>query len=151
MHYMPVTQKQNFPPLYNWLQTTPSDTSIIIMPMYNWNMGGSSVEMRREYYSTIEFRAMVNGYSGFSPPPWQVLITTLQKNFPSEQSVKQIRLLGVNDIIIDKDQYDSDYRNHQIGINGATVINDLSHNISLKLIKTIGNYTVFQFVPNKKS
>ena len=145
MQFMPITQKQNFPPLYSWLRTTPVNTSLIIMPMYNWNMSGSSVEMRREYYSTIEFRPMVNGYSGFSPPPWQDLTTELQKNFPNKESIKQIRTLGVKDIIIDKDQYDSDYHNHLVGESGTVIINSLSHNRSLKLIKTIDNYFVFEF------
>lgn len=146
--YMSVTQKQQFPSLYTWLQTIPQNTSIIILPMYNWNMSGASVEMRREYYSTIEFRPMANGYSGFSPPPWQNFISMLQKNFPDEQSLKQIQALDIKEVIIDKDQYDSDYKNHLSSANGSTVINKLLHNHSLKLVKTVGHFYIFQVISN---
>lgn len=149
IQYMSVTQKQQFPPFYTWLQNIPQNTSIIILPMYNWNMSGSSVEMRREYYSTIEFRPMANGYSGFSPPPWQDFISMLQKNFPNNQSLKQIQSLGIKDIVIDKDQYDNDYKNHLSTVNGSTVINKLLHYPSLRHVKSVGGYYIFQFISGK--
>ena len=105
--YYPLPQKKDFPKVYSWLSTTPKSTVIVEMPIYNWNMAPySSDEYRREYYSTLNFRRTVNGASGFSPYPWQEFVTGLLANFPSEESIKSLKKIGVNLIIVHKAEYD---------------------------------------------
>lgn len=141
-----IPQTKNFPKVYAWLSTTPKDTKVIFMPVYNWNMFPYTVtEMWREYYATIEFRKMVNGYSGFSPPPWQTFVKYEYKNFPQQAAVAAIKNIHVTYIIVDKKEYDLLYQDKQESVTGAQVIDALQKNPSLTLIKKIGNDYVFAF------
>jgi hypothetical protein len=144
MHYISVPQKKDFPKVYSWMATTPANTSFIILPIYNWNMPPFvQQEFYREYYSTVEFRPMVNGYSGFSPPPWQDFIYFMHNTFPKQISIDKTQAMGVNYIIIDTKSYDVEYKTHQSHFNGSAILTKLKNNRSLMFIKTIGDYTVF--------
>lgn len=104
----PITQKKDFPKEYSWIATTPSDTKIIELPIYNWNMNPyTQHEIWREYYGTVHFRRTVNGYTGFSPPPWQKMVTNIDLNFPSDITIRELKQLGIDYVIIHTDEYDS--------------------------------------------
>ncbi len=76
------------------------------MPIYNWNVFPySGQEYLRQYYSITGFKPRVNGVSGFSPPPWQSLVTNLLEKFPSEESLATLKKLGVNTIIVHPEEY----------------------------------------------
>ncbi len=106
MHFVSLPQKQNFPKEYQWLTTTPQDTAYIELPVYNWYMWPyTKHEIWREYYSTIHFRKAVNGYSGFSPPPWQKMIVNTLADFPSNQTIAELKKREVNYVLIHKDEY----------------------------------------------
>lgn len=146
MHFKTVPQINTFPKVYSWLATTPKDTNVIFMPIYNWDQFPyTQQEIWREYYSTIEYRNMVNGYSGFSPPPWQMLVKNLYTNFPDKQNISAIKKLGITYIIVDKYQYDFLYNDKQKKMKGSEVIDRLEKNTSLKLVKQFGKDYVFSF------
>lgn len=146
MHFKTVPQINTFPKVYSWLATTPKDTNVIFMPIYNWDQFPyTQQEIWREYYSTIEYRNMVNGYSGFSPPPWQALVKNLYTNFPDKQSILVIKKLGIKYIIVNKNQYDILYNDKQKTITGDEIIDMLEKNTSLKLVKQFGEDYVFSF------
>jgi hypothetical protein len=105
------------------------------MPIYNWNkFQYTGQEIWREYYSSIEFRKMVNGYSGFSPPPWQTLVEDQYKNFPEKNTVAELKKLGITYIIVEKKAYDLLYADKQKNMQGSEVISLLEKDSSLKLI-----------------
>ncbi len=149
MHFMKIPQVGEFPKVYSWLATTPPDTRIIEMPIYTWNMPYVSSDNMREYYSTIHFRKMVNGASGFSPPPWQELVVEIIKEFPSQKTIVKLRQMKINYIIIHKSEYDKIYKDnftikkHRIP-SGQNIIKKLSENNEVKLIKHIENDYVYQ-------
>lgn len=104
---IPITQTDNFPEEYHWLNTIPKDAVVIEMPIYNWNTFPYAVkELERQYYMTANFRRSVNGASGFSPPPWQDLVVPLLRDFPRESALLQLREKGVDYIIVHTDDYD---------------------------------------------
>lgn len=148
--YYPLPQIKDFPKVYSWLSTTPKSTVIIEMPIYNWSMAPySSDEYRREYYSTAHFRKTVNGASGFSPFPWQVMVTNLLATFPSKDSIKELSRIGVNLIIVHKDEYDRLYKkgytvNDNKILSGDEVINNLLSNDAVISYKTFGKDYVFR-------
>lgn len=146
MHFEKIPQRKNFPKVYSWLNTTSQNTPVIIMPIYNWNMSGSTEEMKREYFSIINFRRTVNGYTGFSPPPWQKLIATLHEEFPKIESTDMIRELGVNYVIVDKSRYDEGFKTKNEKVDGTFVVNSLKDNSSLKFINKFEDYYVFEFI-----
>lgn len=148
--YVKVQQTSNFPQIYSWMNTTPQNAVFIQMPIYTWNMQPYVyVENLREYESTVEFRRMVNGASGYSPQPWQNLVISLMSEFPSQQSIKTLDSIGTNYIIVHKNEYDTLNRAH-VAINktkmqsGSTIIEELLHNKHVHLVKQIGNDYVFK-------
>lgn len=152
IHFFKVTQIKDFPKVYSWLSTSPADSVIIEMPIYNWNtFPYSSIEHKRDYYSTSNFRRTVNGYSGFSPPPWQILVTNLLEYFPSQKTLQTLKDMHITYVIVHKKEYDkmnSDHysiNNHKIP-SGETVLSFLNQNKSVKLVKQFGEDYVFAFV-----
>lgn len=144
--FYPVAQTKNFPPVYKWLNSTPQNSSYIMMPIYNWNSPNSAIELQREYYSTLDFRKSVNGYSGFSPAKWQSNVLYLFSNFPNSSSISKIKQMKVSFIIVNKDEFDNLYKNKLYFFgNGSKVIETLNINSKLKLIKQIGNTFVYNF------
>lgn len=148
--YQQVTQKKDFPEVYDWIQTTPSESIIIEMPIYTWDMQPYVMdENMREYYSTLHFRKMVNGASGFSPPPWQSNVRNILTYFPEDKIVRQLSDMGVTHIIVHSNEYDILYKdkfkvNNKTVMNGSNVIKLLNKNKSLKLVKQIEGDYVYQ-------
>jgi hypothetical protein len=144
-----VPQVKDFPKVYSWLNTTPKETAIIELPIYNWGSWPyTQEELWREYYGTLHFRKTVNGYTGFSPPPWQNLINTINDDFPSKKSIQLIQKLGVTYLIVDKDLYDKEYNNKLIKISGSNIIELLRKDSSLHLVQEFDNQYVFSFIKN---
>ncbi len=100
-----IPEVKNFPSEYSYINTI-TDAKVIEMPIYNWNVFPySGQEYLRQYYSITGFKPRVNGVSGFSPPPWQSLVTNLLEKFPSEESLATLKKLGVNTIIVHPEEY----------------------------------------------
>lgn len=139
-----------FPKVYSWLTNTPKETAIVEMPVYNWNITPyASQEFWREYYSTIHFRRTVNGISGFSPFPWQELVNFLLSEFPSDKSIQKLKEIGVNLIVVHKNEYDALYKNNYKILgkstqNGEDVINSLLNRKDLYLEKQFSDDYVFR-------
>ena len=145
MHFEKIIQRKDFPLVYSWLAITPRDTKIIELPIYNWNMWpGTQNELLRQYYSTSHFRKMVNGYTGFSPPPWQNLVVNISKDFPSDNITKLLKQLNIDYIVMHKKEYDIlSIDNWVKDKNGIDLVNVLYKNKSIKLLKKFGNDYVF--------
>lgn len=146
MQIFSIPQVKDFPKVYAWLNSTPKNSAYINMPIYNWNSPNSSAEFKREYYSTLNFRKSVNGYSGFSPAKWQRNAIYLFNNFPSKNSVFKIKSMNVNYLIVNKDEYDFLFsQNKYLFGNGNKVIQTLNSNLSIKLIKKFDNTYIYSF------
>jgi hypothetical protein len=148
--YIMVPQKEYFPPVYTWMKTTPTDAVFIQMPVYTWNMQPYVFsENLREYESTVDFRPMVNGASGFSPEPWQQMVISLMYNFPSKNSITYLKDIGVNYIILHKKEYDTlnksrmEINSKEIK-NGSIIVNSLLHNKQVHFVKQFGDDYVFK-------
>lgn len=150
INFVEIRQIKEFPKVYAWLTTTPSDTKIIEMPIYTWNMQPYVfTDNMREYYSTIHFRKIVNGASGFSPPPWQEMVIEIMKDFPQETSITKFKKMGLNYIVINKKQYDllfkDKYKVDNSAIkNGNEIISAISKNKELHFIKKFDNDYVYK-------
>lgn len=109
MRFEHASTFEEFPPVYTWIAQNTSPHAVILeTPMYNWdnNPFGNNQEVMREYYSTIHFRNIVGGGSGFSPPPWQNLARYMFANFPSQQTIALAKKIGVTYIVVHKKEYD---------------------------------------------
>ncbi len=150
MKFVKVVQTKDFPKVYAWLKHLPGNVKIIEMPVYNWNLQPFvSSERTREYYSAIHFKKMVNGASGFSPPPWQNMVLNLLANFPSNETMNSLRSMNINYIIVHKKEYDMLKESHLL-VNGKsikdgdTVIHSLVTKQRLNFIKKFDEDYVFE-------
>lgn len=150
MHVISIPQVKNFPKEYAWLHTTPPNTKIIEMPIYNWDVQPYSYgELVRGYYNTIDFRTTMSGFSGFSPPPWQSMVKNLLATFPSNSSIRQLKNLKITYILVHKDEYDLIHKNHLI-VNhqaipdGEDVLKKLRQNKAVRLVTVFHNTYIFR-------
>lgn len=150
MQFQKMIQVKDFPKVYSWLSTTPNDAVIIEMPIYNWNMFPYGIlELPRMYYSTIHFRKMVNGGSGFTPPPYEKMFYDLDAAFPSDATIVKLRNMGVTHIIIHKKEYDTlhkekFYINDILVKDGQIVIDNLFESSRISFVKKIDDDYIFE-------
>ncbi|MBI1893888.1 MAG: hypothetical protein HYS14_07255 [Candidatus Rokubacteria bacterium] len=89
---------REIPPVYHWLASQPDGIVIAELPA-----AGDSGHLQRDavrvYYSTVHWKRMINGYSGFFPPGyWEQ--SRLLRTFPSRESIARLREVGVRYIIL---------------------------------------------------
>lgn len=145
MKVYPLKEVKDFPKIYSWLNTTPNDSVYIQMPIYNWNVPNSVVELEREYYSTLAFRKTVNGYSGFSPAKWQENALYLFYNFPNQESIVKIKKMNVDYVIVNKLEYDNLYKQKALTITGEEVLSKLKKDENLLFLKQMDSDYIFKF------
>ena len=150
LKYAKIPKKEDFPPVYSFINTLPKNAVIIEMPIFSWDMlPYSFTEFEREYFSTAHFRKTVNGYSAFSPPQWEQQARFLIKNFPDNVSVEQLKKTGVKYIVVHLNDYLL-LLNKRFQVDGQSiaepkaVIDRLNDNPRVKLIKRFGNDYVYQ-------
>lgn len=149
MHFENVPQTKSFPRAYEYLRALPKNTKIVEMPIYNWNMFPySSIELKRVYFSTYHKKTMINGASGFSPPPWQEMVRELFVSFPSEESLRKLKSLGVEYIVVHKDEYDrlskdSYAVNNRKVRDGDAIVSALKTAEEVALVKQLGEDVIF--------
>ncbi len=137
--------RASIPDVYNFLAQTKDSTVIAEFPIYNWNMSPYAAdENTRLYYSTFHFRKTLNGGGGFSPQPWQEIVETLATEFPQDESIKTLKKLGVNYIIVHEKEFDKlnneKYKIKDYSIPNSKMVKDmLSKNSSVKFIDTFDN------------
>jgi hypothetical protein len=150
MTFYSIPSVSQFPQIEQDIAKLPSGSTLIHLPIYTWDMQPyNQIEIDREYYSTIHFKQMVNGYSGFSPLPWQDLVRNLDINFPNSSSLSVLRSLQVNYLVFHEKEYDTLHQTHFL-INkhevksGEEIRDKLFLEKSLKLIKQEGSDYLFK-------
>jgi len=152
MKFVTIPPLKAFPKEYMWFATTPQNTKIIEMPVFNWSMQPYSYgEIMRGYYNASYFRTTVSGFTGFSPPPWQALVTNLLADFPDTQSIQKLHQLGINYILVHTDEYDLLNKEHfkvkerdKYIPDSASILKKLEENKAVKLKKIFPKTYIFQ-------
>lgn len=152
MKHEKIEQVRDFPAVYNWLSTTPSGTKIVEFPIYHWRMASySNIEFLRMYYATIHFRKTINGGGGFTPPPWEKMMFYLDADFPSDESIRMLKNIEINYVIVHKNEYDMLYKDKYTidGIkfsHGDTVIKILEKKSKTKKVKKFNDDYVYEIL-----
>jgi uncharacterized membrane protein len=103
-----IQNQAEYPEVYRVLKGLPQEI-VIEMPMYSWGVGRPfQHEFEREFFSIYHRKKLVNGASGLNPPGWEELQSFLWNNFPDSESALKLRNLGVNYVIIHKDEFSVD-------------------------------------------
>jgi hypothetical protein len=83
------------PAIYEQLPD-PAHKVVLNLPMIAPDVGLEPVYM---YFSTFRWHTLLNGYSGFSPPWYQMLVERM-KTFPDEESMAEVHAHDVSIIIV---------------------------------------------------
>ncbi|OGM66447.1 hypothetical protein A2962_02965 [Candidatus Woesebacteria bacterium RIFCSPLOWO2_01_FULL_39_61] len=101
----PIPNTDNYPPVYKWLKDAEGD-AVLELPIYTSADGSKyPLEFYRMLYSLYHKKNLVNGASGFDPPPWQNLVKDISEVFPDSILEKRLRETGVDYVIVHKNQY----------------------------------------------
>jgi hypothetical protein len=103
------------PAVYHELAKQPADTVVVELPL-----GPPDFDLRAMYYSTLHWRPVVNGYSGFYPPHYGQLMTALSEipRHP-DVSLEALRSTGTTHVVL----HEAAYRNDE-GTATAQVLRD---------------------------
>ena len=92
------------PAIYQALTNTPRDVVVLELPL-----GESEYDVRAVYYSTVHWRRLVNGYSGFFPPHYSRLIAILAAAARGDDVAWPVlQELGVTHVVIHEGAYRDD-------------------------------------------
>lgn len=112
LKYVIVPVISQFPKVEQFIKSFPKNSSIIHLPIYSWDMQPySNEEFMREYYSTLHFKKMVNGYSGFSPKEWEQKTKLLTSKFPNTKTIEYLKSIKIDYVILHKKDYDELFQN----------------------------------------
>lgn len=89
---------KNSASVYKQLKGLKEDAVIIELPMPDW-YSLFSHEIEYLYWSVFHWKRLVNGYSGYSPPPYWVIAEKM-KYFPTEDTVEMLKVLDVDYVIV---------------------------------------------------
>jgi hypothetical protein len=89
------------PVVYREMARQPEDSVLVELPL-----GQADYDLRAVYYSTIHWRPIVNGYSGFFPPHYGLLTTALSEipRHP-DVSLEALRASGATHAIVHEGAY----------------------------------------------
>lgn len=150
---VPIPVGKNIPDVYQWLKSKPDNDIIVELPLRPLWRGISmedqltrtyretrdedvyASETYRIYFSTIHYKRMLNGYSGFFPQIYHDQAGLLD-NFPSPQSIAMLERQRVRYILIHAWQYtDKKYPDIQ---------RQLTEYPNLRLVEQFGDDYVYE-------
>jgi hypothetical protein len=96
-----VYRPSRAPAVYRELAKTPVDAVVLELPF-----GEPTYDVRSVYYSTVHWRRLVNGYSGFFPPHYGAIIATISAGARGgEDAWNTVRRLGVTHVVVHEAAY----------------------------------------------
>lgn len=89
----------DLPPIYTWLASSTAPEAVVLeLPYSDWSY---------MYYLAFHKRRMVNGTSGFYPPPLREAASDLLRQFPNWTSIEWLQRLGVDYVVLHPLEYDA--------------------------------------------
>lgn len=92
------------PEVYQWLAKQPDDPVILELPIPSNDLLQAYMQATRQYYSTVHWKRMVNGYSGFLTQTY-LQIGGAAHSFPNEATLQWLQGLRVNLVVLTPDAY----------------------------------------------
>jgi len=143
---------KDYPKVYSYLNLLDKNAPILEMPILNWDAYELiQLETKREFYSTLNFRPMVNGYSGFTPPEREILAKKIMLEFPSTELINWLKKIKAKYIIFHKNDYELLEKNNFL-VNGKKfrglekIVSELSNfKNDIFLVKEIDSDLIYEF------
>ncbi len=93
VRWMRILREPEFPPVYHWLAGRPEVVALAEIPMF-----ASPAETAYMYYSTVHWKPLANGFSGYDPPVHQELARRL-RSVPNRADLERLRQLGITHLV----------------------------------------------------
>ena len=129
---MAFTRAEGIPPIYAHVVTLPADAVLVEFPFPD----SAVIQDNGPYViaSTVHFRPMMNGYSGFTPASYY-LHAAVARRFPSAESLREFGLLGATHAVVHG------------GRMAAEVIDQLEATGQVRLLAREGDDRLYALVP----
>lgn len=111
-----VPQRKDFPEVYGWLADQPGDAPTAELPLARYDPRSFDAgiqyettwqarECPRTYYSTLHWKQLLNGYSGYIPDSYYEAVKATA-GFPSKESIAWLKRKGVRYVIVHASLFD---------------------------------------------
>jgi hypothetical protein len=97
LRWGPLPREADFPAVYRWIAGEPEVRALIELPIHR-----DARESWYIYYSTLHWKPLVNGYSGYMPPAHE-RVTERIRFLPDQGGLDLLRELGVSHLVIHPD------------------------------------------------
>jgi hypothetical protein len=92
--WTPLPREEEFPAVYRWIAREPAVRALIELPIHQ-----DTRENQYIYYSTLHWKPLANGYSGYMPPSHQQLTERIHF-LPDQEGLDLLRGLGISHLVI---------------------------------------------------
>lgn len=97
LRWGPLPREEDFPAVYRWIAREPGVRALIELPIYR-----DTRESRYIYYSTLHWKPLANGYSGYMPAAHDRLTERISF-LPDQDGLDLLRELGISHLVIHAD------------------------------------------------
>jgi hypothetical protein len=94
LHWQSLDREEEFPAVYRWIAREPSVRALIELPIHS-----DTRENEYIYYSTLHWKPLANGYSGYLPPEHERLAGTI-RFVPQQDGLDLLREMGISHLVI---------------------------------------------------
>jgi hypothetical protein len=94
LRWVRLPDEQGFPQVYHWIAREPAVKTLIELPIHR-----DARESRYLYYSTLHWKPLANGYSGYWPQSHEWL-TTRMRFLPDRSGLELLRDLRVTHLVV---------------------------------------------------
>jgi hypothetical protein len=89
-----LPREEDFPEVYRWIDREPSVKAVIELPIYK-----DARETRYIYFSTLHWKPLANGFSGYDPPSHRRLTSKI-RFLPDEAGLDLMRELWISHMVV---------------------------------------------------
>jgi hypothetical protein len=94
LRWQPLPREEGSPEVYRWIAREPSVKAIVELPIYD-----DARENRYLYYSTLHWKPLANGFSGYAPESHRRLTETI-RFLPDKNGFDLLREYGISHLVI---------------------------------------------------
>jgi len=94
LRWEPLPREEEFPAVYRWIAREPSVKAIVELPIYT-----DARETRYIYFSTLHWKPLANGFSGYFPESHRRLTETI-RILPDQNGLDLLRDLWISHIVV---------------------------------------------------
>jgi len=98
VNWVPLLREEDFPPVYSWIKEQKDVRAVLELPIRrNWR------ENAAMYYSTLHWKPVANGYSGYEPAMHRRIADSIHL-YPDRRAIDLLRRMGITHIIAHTDE-----------------------------------------------